>query len=127
MPRFWSWLHCKHQLLFTYSISIAVHTSNTSTAVYFGIVALGRAVLGGVKMDPEKLIRHMCEKSGQSLRSVSLKMGKSPTYLSSLVTRGSSPTIATLIEIAGACGYVLQVDGQGEILTIENVSDSKPS
>lgn len=78
-------------------------------------------------MKTEQLIRHMCERSGQSLRAVSLKMGKSPTYLSALITQGSTPTVTTLAEIARACGYVLEANGRGEVLAIEASSDSGPS
>lgn len=77
-------------------------------------------------MNELDLIRHMCEKSGQSMRAVSVKMGKSPTYLSATIARGGGVGVSTLAEIARACGYVLEVNGRGEVLAVEVAGDSKP-
>ena len=70
-------------------------------------------------MNTEDLIRHMCAKSGKSLRAVSVKINKSPNYISSIFGKDATPNVNTLAEIANACGYVLCAKGHGETVALE--------
>lgn len=70
-------------------------------------------------MNDAETIRHMCEKSGMSMREVSEKMGKHANFLSATLSRGGGVGVSTLANVAKICGYVLQVNGHGEIVTVE--------
>ena len=70
-------------------------------------------------MNSLELIRHMCEKCGMSMRAVSVKMGKAPTFLSSTLARGGGVGAETLSEVARACGYELHVSGHGETVAVD--------
>ena len=52
-------------------------------------------------------IRAMVSYSGQSLRAASVAAGRTPTFLTGTLARGSSPTLDTAADFADACGYSL--------------------
>ena len=58
-------------------------------------------------MKATKAIRTMIERSGLTAIEVSQQMGRKENYISSLLSRGSSPTAETLASIAEACGWKL--------------------
>lgn len=65
-------------------------------------------------MDAITAIRRMMRASGQTYRDVADSLGKSPTYLSGIISRGSVPKLDTAAAIADACGYdlvLVQRDG----------------
>lgn len=74
-------------------------------------------------MNDVEAIRHMCDKSGISMREVSIRMGKSPTYLSATLSRGGGVGVSTLARIAKICGYALQANGHDETITVEPRQD----
>ncbi len=64
-------------------------------------------------------IKHMCEQSGQGVVGVSQALGKSRLYLSALISRGSYPRPDTLVQIAQACGYHVELVKDGEGIELE--------
>ena len=64
-------------------------------------------------------IKHMCEKSGQGVVGVSQALGKSRMYLSALISRGSYPRTDTLVQIAQACGYKVELVRDDERIELE--------
>ena len=64
-------------------------------------------------------VKHMCEKSGQGVVGVSQALGKSRMYLSALISRGSYPRTDTLVQIAQACGYTVELVKDGERIELE--------
>ena len=72
-------------------------------------------------MDALDAMRRTISTSGKSNRDIAREMGKSPTYLSSTLTRGSIPSIATAATIADACGYDLALVNRatGERIVID--------
>lgn len=74
-------------------------------------------------MNDVEIIRRMCEKSGMSMREVSVKMGKSANFLAATLSRGGGVGVSTLANVAKICGYVLHVNGHGEIITVEPRKD----
>lgn len=75
-------------------------------------------------MNEMELIRHMVDASGMSLRAVSIAMGKAPTYVSTILTRGTGVNTSTLAKIASVCGYELRVEGHGETVAVDGRGDS---
>lgn len=69
-------------------------------------------------MDTQDAIRHMLAGSGLSGYEASRQMGRSPSYISATLGRRSDPTASVLAEIAGACGYSLELVGHGERLRL---------
>lgn len=51
----------------------------------------------------------MMQTSGKTYKDVADSLGKSPTYLSGIISRGSVPKMDTAAAIAHACGYRLQL------------------
>ena len=70
-------------------------------------------------MQTLEAIRHMCDTSGQKIAAVSKAIGRSRAFLSNMLTRGNNPRIDTLIEIAGACGYKVELVRDGERIELE--------
>ena len=64
-------------------------------------------------------IKHMCEQSGQGVVGASQALGKSRMYLSALISRGSYPCTDTLVQIAQACGYKVELVKDGERIELE--------
>ena len=64
-------------------------------------------------------IKHMCEKSGKGVVGASQALGKSRLYLSALISRGSYPRTDTLVQIAQACGYTVELVKDGERIELE--------
>lgn len=64
-------------------------------------------------------IRHMCDESGQGVVGASQALGKSKMYLSALISRGSYPRTDTLVQIAQACGYTVELVRGGERIKLE--------
>ena len=64
-------------------------------------------------------IRHMCDESGQGVVGASQALGKSKMYLSALISRGSYPRTDTLVQIAQACGYTVELVRAGERIQLE--------
>ena len=64
-------------------------------------------------------VKHMCEQSGQGVVGVSQALGKSRMYLSALISRGSYPRTDTLVQIAQACGYKVELVRDDERIELE--------
>lgn len=75
-------------------------------------------------MNITEAIKHMCDQSGQGVVGTSKALGKSRLYLSALISRGSYPRTDTLIQIAQACGYRVELVRGDERIEIE--PDSSP-
>ena len=54
-------------------------------------------------------VRLMLERSNTTPYRAAVSMGRSPTYVSSMLRRGSVPSADILSEIARACGYRLDL------------------
>lgn len=71
-------------------------------------------------MNTLEAVRLMLDRSGATPYRVAVEMGRAPTYISSMLRRGSVPSADLLSEIGAACGYRLELvplDG-GDSLTI---------
>ena len=53
------------------------------------------------------------------LLTASQALGKSRMYLSALISRGSYPRTDTLVQIAQACGYKVELVKDGERIELE--------
>ena len=63
-------------------------------------------------------VRLMLERSNTTPYRAAVSMGRSPTYVSSMLRRGSCPSADILAEIARACGYrldLMPLDGSESI------------
>lgn len=69
-------------------------------------------------------VRLMLDRSGATSYRVAVDMGRSPTYVSSMLRRGSCPSADLLAKMAHICGYrldlvpydgsdVIHIDGGG--------------
>lgn len=67
-------------------------------------------------MDVRDAIKEMLNESRASMRSVSLGMGKSESFLYVTLTKNSVPQADTLAAIAAQCGYTLALIPNGETL-----------
>lgn len=54
-------------------------------------------------------VRQLADSSGRSRRALSVELGKTPNYLSSLIGQGCSPTTETLAQLCNALGYRLAI------------------
>ena len=70
-------------------------------------------------MQITEAIKHMCEKSGKGVVGASQALGKSRMYLSALISRGSYPRTDTLVQIAQACGYRVELVRDSERIELE--------
>lgn len=59
--------------------------------------------------------------SGKPQRTIAAALGKSPTYLSNILSASHCPSLDKAAAIAHACGYSLQLvpDDGGESITID--------
>lgn len=73
----------------------------------------------GQGMQITEAIKHMCEQSGKGVVGASQALGKSRMYLSALISRGSYPRTDTLVQIAQACGYKVELVRDGERIELE--------
>lgn len=67
-------------------------------------------------------VRSMLDDAGATPYRVSLDLGRTSTYVATMLRRGSCPSADLLAEIANACGYRLQLvpkDGAGDTITID--------
>lgn len=72
-------------------------------------------------MDSDEALRAMLQASGLSQRAAASAVGRSPSFVSVALARGSDLQASTLATMAGACGYSLQLvprDSSREVLTI---------
>lgn len=76
-----------------------------------------------ISLTPRALVTRMVDKSGLSRFDVSMKMGKSKTFISNYATTGRIPSAALLAEVARACGYEVHIIGHGEDITVEVADD----
>ena len=63
-------------------------------------------------------MRQMVDGSGLSQRGISVALGHAPTYISTLLAQGSSPSVDGLALVAAATGYRIEIVGHGETLAI---------
>jgi transcriptional regulator with XRE-family HTH domain len=65
-------------------------------------------------------VREMLGASGLSPYRVAVVLGRTPSYISGMLRRGSCPSADLLAKIADACGYSLQLVPRegGDTLTI---------
>ena len=75
-------------------------------------------------MDADAAVRHMIAVSGMSQRQISRDIGKTDTFVSATLSKrqGARPSCALMSDIAGACGYSLQLVGHGETITLDGTS-----
>lgn len=70
-------------------------------------------------MKPNEAIRHMIDETGMTCRSLSALIGRSPTFVSTTLSKGSTPRADTLAAMADAMGYELVLRGAGEEIRID--------
>ena len=58
-------------------------------------------------MDAYEALSEIADREGLSLRTISTRAGKSPSYISSNASRGSSPQANNLAMLADTVGYRL--------------------
>ena len=64
-------------------------------------------------------IKHMCEQSGKGAVGASQALGTSRICLSAPISRGSYPRTDTLVQIAQACGYKVELVRDDERIGLE--------
>lgn len=64
-------------------------------------------------------LKHIIEKSGKSARSVSLDIGKSPTYLYTVIGSKNDIGASKLAAVAKACGYKLILKSKDDEITVD--------
>lgn len=69
-------------------------------------------------LELRQLVRHMVERSGKSASQVSRDAGRKSGYIGTIVNRGTVPGLAALADIAEACGYVLELRGTDEVISV---------
>lgn len=77
-------------------------------------------------MDTLGAVRTMIDRSGESAYSVALELGRTHSYVSGMLRRGSVPSGDILAAIAHACGYDLCLvprDG-GDVIAIDGRRDT---
>lgn len=74
-------------------------------------------------MDGREALRHVAAKSGKSRTVISVGLGRSRNYFSSLITQGAEPTVKVFAKIAKGCGYRLVLIGHGEMVTIDGEAE----
>ena len=63
---------------------------------------------------PKDVIRAMVADSGLSMREISVRLGKSPTWLSATLAHNGDVQMATLEDIADVCGWKIIATRKGE-------------
>lgn len=64
-------------------------------------------------------LKHMLEASMVNRAELSRRMGKSRSYISSTLQHTNDLKTSTLVELANAMGYTVQVVGHGETITLK--------
>lgn len=72
-----------------------------------------------IGMNTTECIRHMVGQSGMSARKASQALGKSPTYLGTVITNGVDVSAGNLAKIADTMGYELLLRKEGEEITVD--------
>lgn len=72
-----------------------------------------------IDMNTTECIRHMVGQSEMSARKSSQKLGKSPTYLGTVITNGVDVSAGNLAKIADTMGYELLLRKEGEEITVD--------
>lgn len=72
-------------------------------------------------METRRAIRRIVHLSGKSQRQVSEDMGRSPNFVSAVLTQKRTPSTDLMAEIAEVCGYELQLvkKGGGEVIVLD--------
>jgi len=70
-------------------------------------------------MEPMDGLRRAIDLSGKAQRDVSVGAGKSPTFLSMTLARGSLPKIDTYSALARACGYKVYLESDTDRIEID--------
>lgn len=60
-------------------------------------------------MDTMQAIRAMMTASGKTHRQIAHDLGKYDTYVSQILSRGKTPQVDTLTDLARTCGYRLEL------------------
>ena len=60
-------------------------------------------------MRVDTCIRDMCAAAGVSMRATSARMGRAPAYVRLAGMPGASPALATVVDVAAALGYRVDV------------------
>lgn len=64
-------------------------------------------------IDARRALREMVAGSGMSAYRLSRTIGRSKSYVSTLLESGSMPGVETFVQLAHACGYEVEVTGHG--------------
>ncbi len=72
-----------------------------------------------IGMNTTECIRHMVGQSGMSARKASQALGKSPTYLGTVITKGVDVSAGNLAKIADTMGYELLLRKEGEEIPVD--------
>lgn len=75
-------------------------------------------------MKTTEAIAHMIKVAGMPKAELSRRMGKARTFVSSTITKGSTPRADTLAAMARHLGYTLLLRGHGEEIELEGVDDA---
>ncbi len=72
-------------------------------------------------MEVLEAIQFMHDKSGVSWRRASSNIDRSPTFVSSIVNRGSCPRVDTFAIVCKAFGYKVQIVNEltGDVINID--------
>ena len=70
-------------------------------------------------MKATEALRRMVRNSGKTALQISKEIGRKPNYVSSLLHRGSTPTVETFASIAAACGAKLRLELPDETLDLD--------
>lgn len=70
-------------------------------------------------MKATEALRKMVKSSGKTALSISKEIGRKPNYVSSLLHRGSTPTVETFASIAKACGATLRLEFADEVIELD--------
>lgn len=80
-------------------------------------------------MESLEALRLMLDRSGTTAYRVAVDIGRSPSYVSSMLRRGSVPSADLLARIAAACDYDLRLvpRGGGESIELDGGEPVSPS
>ena len=73
----------------------------------------------GDGMNTTDAIRHMMKTTGTNPNALSVRMGRSRTYVRNTLSRGMGATAVVLATMADVMGYELVLRGQGEEIVID--------
>jgi hypothetical protein len=76
-------------------------------------------------MTPIEAVKRMVDRSGRGAEDVSTSMGKTRTYVWSMLSQRSMPRVDTLARLAHECGYRMWLDSGAD--RIEVYADGDPS